>query len=419
MQPPHFSPPWPTSPSYCSPNPLPRPQTEFFTRRHGLVLTPLSADEKMELAVPLRQLWDAVGGGEEAAEREAAAEGGGGGAGAPPPLPASKRFEATEFFKVPYLQAADLMRTRRVLLRGGWAYVPKGRTISILVNRFAVYLKAALAQANKALPALLADERLKPILNSMATAYTGPEVAARRGPGGEIRAEGVEELGATAFALCMSHLQDTLKATSHLRHGGRQQYGLFLKGIGLSLEEALVFWQRNFTRKMSVDDFLKKYAYNIRHNYGKEGKRADYTAYPCTRIIMGTAPGVEDAHGCPYKHWTEVRLKAVLERQRLSPPDVDRIMAAVRDKAPQVACRLQFEARFAGADSGPVGNHPNAYFDAAVSFLKAKALLVADKEGGAAGASASASSSSSSASAAAGGGFHTATAVVGGGGMEE
>ncbi len=373
----------------------------------------------MDLAKELRQLWDAVGGGEEAAEREA--EGGAGASGGMPAQP-SKRFEATEFFKVPFLQAADLLRSRKVLLRGGMAYVPKGRTVAILANRFSVYLKAALAQANKALPALLADERLKPILNSMATAYTGPEVGARRGPAGDIRAENVEDLSATAFALCMSNLQDTLKGSSHLKHWGRQQYGLFLKGIGLSLEEALVFWQRAFTRKMSVDDFLKKYAYNIRHNYGKEGKRADYTAFPCTRIIMGSAPGVEDAHGCPYKHWSEVRIKSVLEKQRLSPPDVDRIMAAVRDKAPQIACRLQFEARFPGADSGPVGNHPNAYFDAAVSFLKAKALLTDKAEGGAGGAAAAAAASSSSSSSSSGsgsgvgGGFQTATVAVGGGG---
>jgi hypothetical protein len=48
---------------------------------------------------------------------------------------------------------------------------------------------------------------------------------------------------------------------------------------------------------MSSEDFVKKYAYNIRHNYGKEGKRQEYTPFSCVRIIMGTAPAANEYHG--------------------------------------------------------------------------------------------------------------------------
>ena len=34
---------------------------------------------------------------------------------------------------------------------------------------------------------------------------------------------------------------------------GRLQYGLFLKSIGLSLDDALSFWRAEFTRKIDVD----------------------------------------------------------------------------------------------------------------------------------------------------------------------
>ena len=103
---------------------------------------------------------------------------------------------------------------------------------------------------------------------------------------------------------------------------------------------------------MSADDFVKKYAYNIRHNYGKEGKRADYTPYSCTRIILGAAPGPSEFHGCPYKSWDAPRLRAVLQRMRLSAPQVDAVLADVQNKDFQLACRRQASVRGGAARGG-------------------------------------------------------------------
>jgi len=41
---------------------------------------------------------------------------------------------------------------------------------------------------------------------------------------------------------CMHYLVEGLNKNNHLRHLGRLQLGLFLKGAGLNLHEALVFW---------------------------------------------------------------------------------------------------------------------------------------------------------------------------------
>lgn len=82
----------------------------------------------------------------------------------------------------------------------------------------------------------------------------------------------------------MRHLHAQLRRDQHLKHNGRMQYGLFLKGIGLSLEEAMMFWRKAFG-KINDDNFQRNYAYNIRHNYGQEGKRTNYTPYRYIQIV--------------------------------------------------------------------------------------------------------------------------------------
>jgi DNA primase large subunit len=48
------------------------------------------------------------------------------------------------------------------------------------------------------------------------------------------------------------------------------------QGIGLPLDEAIIFWRRMYGASMTDDKFNKEYKYNIRHGYGQEGKRTNY-----------------------------------------------------------------------------------------------------------------------------------------------
>ncbi len=61
------------------------------------------------------------------------------------------------------------------------------------------------------------------------------------------------KLAVESFPLCMRTMQDALQNKHHLKHGSRLQYGLFLKGIGLTLDEAMLFWRAEFTKAMSAD----------------------------------------------------------------------------------------------------------------------------------------------------------------------
>jgi len=93
-----------------------------------------------------------------------------------------------------------------------------------------------------------------------------------------------------------------LKREHKLKHWGRLQYGLFLKGAGLDLEGAQQFWEAHFSKVMNHDQFVKNYGYSFRHMYGKEGARKNYTPYSCMKIIMGTPPEAGAHHGCPYRY---------------------------------------------------------------------------------------------------------------------
>jgi DNA primase large subunit len=155
-----------------------------------------------------------------------------------------------------------------------------------------------------------------------------------------------------------------LKRDNHLKYSARRQFGLFLKGIGLSLEESLKFWRNAFERKVPKEKFDKDYAYNIRYNYGKEGKRADYTPYNCSKIISGTAPGQGEHHGCPFKTFDARNLQEKLAFVGISASSSQNkeIVELASQGHYQVACQRYYLAMHAGAVTENVGNHPNSYF---------------------------------------------------------
>ena len=56
---------------------------------------------------------------------------------------------------------------------------------------------------------------------------------------GKINLGNINAYAKRSFPLCMKQLYDGLKKDHHLKHFGRLQLGLFLKGTGLSLRDSI------------------------------------------------------------------------------------------------------------------------------------------------------------------------------------
>ncbi|NWR14268.1 PRI2 primase, partial [Emberiza fucata] len=273
------------------------------------------------------------------------------------------------FYKVGLADAVDLFRTRRVFIKGGFAYVPFKEIDVIVLNNYRTKLSKALALTARSLPSIQSDERLQPLLNHLSHSYVGPDYSIQKNTG-RISLEQIDALSVKSFPLCMRQLHRALRESHHLRHGGRMQYGLFLKGIGLTLEQALEFWKKEFIKgKVDADKFDKGYAYSIRHNYGKEGKRTDYTPYSCMKIIMSNPPSQGDYHGCPFRHSDPELLKQKLQSYKIPPSGIAQVLELVKGMHYQLACQKYFELTHDVDDIGFSLNHPNQYFTESQKLL--------------------------------------------------
>ncbi|KAF9579754.1 hypothetical protein BGW38_003862, partial [Lunasporangiospora selenospora] len=295
------------------------------------------------------------------------------------------------YFEVDFERVTGLVGRRQVYVHQGKAYVPLADQVVLVLDEFKERLSHALEVTGRALPRMDEDDRLMPVLNNINKQYLGREFTTSA-IAGEIQAQDVDDLK-IHMPLCMEHVHNELRREKHTRHGGRMQYGLFLKGIGLSLEQALLFWQMAF-EKLTPDQFNKQYAYNVRHTYGMEGKRTDYTPFSCKPIIMGSAPGTGDHHGCPFRHFSPTNLRAQLAGHQVDDFDSEDIMRLVQGKHYQVACTRYYEvtrARMIGVStetlrggvlsgqgsesavaSEELIEHPNQFFEQSYLLLKNK-----------------------------------------------
>lgn len=269
------------------------------------------------------------------------------------------------YYKVPLRQAAILLNKPGVLPWKGNVLLPKEQMKQVACELFRTVLASSCVNAEKT---IIDDQRMSNLFARLKNPAT--EVMPAKFGGSRVELASLDSFAHAHFPPCMKSLYFQLKQTHHLKHRSRLQLGLFLKGIGLSYEDSLRMWRAEFTQVMTLDKFVKGYEYNIKHNYAKVGKMADYTPWGCQKLIHSAPASEGDSKGCPFKNSPPDELRRLLTTYT---SDFSVLAPLVEQAArhPQVSCINLFKAVHPDCDVASrdqVGHHPNSYFDASLKY---------------------------------------------------
>ena len=181
-------------------------------------------------------------------------------------------FASTPYYAIPFTQALELVKNRSCYIHAGLAYVPLPKVVSILANTF----RMNLSQSHFGCCRLWQHSRRRCSHQASVANYEFAihgQVLRRLGQyvGTDVTAANIDAL-AQNMPLCMSQLHKGLQHDHKLKHWGRLQYGLFLKGAGMSMEESLLFFQRSFSKLVSSRTISKAICLQYSSHVRKRGK---------------------------------------------------------------------------------------------------------------------------------------------------
>lgn len=298
---------------------------------------------------------------------------------------AERREVAENFYMVPMSLATRLIRNRSVLLRRGMAILYRDQVQEVFLTVFRGQINKGLHSAFllRMKQQNMAEDSERQNVMHMLDAFlehfiADPTDNLEEGEEGSVRAGDVNQLAKTHFPLCMRQIDTHIRREGHLKHHGRFTYGLFLKAIGLSLDDSMQLFSTLMTVKGggSPEAFSKTaYGYNIRHNYGMEGKKTSYTSASCS-TLLGLPPMVDqhDCHGCPFRFRDEARFRNFLQQSQNDPrgkgfgevhpsmADIEDIIVDCKGQHYTRACFKYFKATHKGTRRDTLFRSPYEYF---------------------------------------------------------
>lgn len=197
----------------------------------------------------------------------------------------SNTIKFTDKVLIHFTKCSDILPKRNNKLVNGYFELTDDVLISFLIEIFREHLDSEMINLYEKI-IIDSDERLINLNKTLFTVANNDEPSA------------INDIMKSShlFPLCIKGILQRLKTEKHLKYLDRQALCLFFKDIGMSLNECIEYFKTEFN--CTTEKFNKEYLYYIRHNYGLEGKRANYHSFSCSKIIGYSNDRTH--FGCPF-----------------------------------------------------------------------------------------------------------------------
>ncbi|XP_028174309.1 DNA primase large subunit-like [Ostrinia furnacalis] len=215
---------------------------------------------------------------------------------------------------LPFRHCLSFIAKRQVELQNGIAFITCGRWKQFLILLFCTNLNERLFKTK--IGALEIDPRISELMLKVKREIR-PLLSSKYDTN-VLLSKNVDSVS-SLFPPCMLNLHQCLRKKHRLSHMQRFHYSLFLKDIGMPIDEAVDFWRSEYRQSPNGNHSCchnwekdeKKYLYGIRHMYGLEGCRKNYNSVNC-RIIQGVDNACSEG-GCPFKVFESSRMAQILD----------------------------------------------------------------------------------------------------------
>ncbi|XP_045603399.1 uncharacterized protein [Procambarus clarkii] len=254
--------------------------------------------------------------------------------------------------QVPWTLVESLVKERYVVVNGGQAKIRCQILLQLLCSVFKSTLDFGIKQLSLcgANDIVVEDHRMNQVKKSLRRLFrkhqgSGCTVLSSS----SLRHTDIENQ-VPYFPLCMQELHKILSSTGRLRHHARIRYTLFLKDIGLPVMENIAFWE-DFYCKPKLGhgggcchswegSDKRRYTYGIRHLYGIEGSRRNYTSHSCT-ALQTLQPQPLEVGGCPFTSYSEDELSDLFNPLLENHLEMqEAITKEVKAGRPSAACKI-------------------------------------------------------------------------------